>query len=151
MKDKNNVLTYNQWSGTDYLNNTTEFIRSSGNVLIELSNEWSVNGENSLKITKLLTSSYWIQARYYSTIINEELTGKLTIKTKQSNVRIYLVEILNSSFINSNSVTIPNNTVAPVEILLNSGENNTAFALHVEILGDINNTCFIDNLELFVG
>ena len=49
MKDTNNIIDYNCWSGTDYNNNTTQF-SFSGTTGIS-SKEWSYTGENSLKVS----------------------------------------------------------------------------------------------------
>lgn len=49
MKDTNNKLGYNTWSGTDYTNNTDNIY--AGNCNMNSSNEYSIIGESSLKIT----------------------------------------------------------------------------------------------------
>ena len=47
MKDTNNLLDYNIWSGTDYNNDITGFNKTPTS-----SNEYSSIGENSLKLTR---------------------------------------------------------------------------------------------------
>ena len=47
MKDTNNLLDYNIWSGTDYSNDITGFSKTPIS-----SNEYSSIGENSLKLTR---------------------------------------------------------------------------------------------------
>lgn len=49
MKDTTNLLDYNVWAGTDYLNNTKGFNKNTMNK-IEVSNTFSSIGENSLKV-----------------------------------------------------------------------------------------------------
>ena len=49
MKDTTNLLGYNVWAGTDYLNNTSGFNKNTMNK-IEVSNTFSSIGENSLKV-----------------------------------------------------------------------------------------------------
>ena len=49
MKDTTNLLDYNVWAGTDYLNNTSGFNKNTMNK-IEVSNTFSSIGENSLKV-----------------------------------------------------------------------------------------------------
>ena len=50
IKDKNNLLTFNQWSGGQYNNNTTDFIVKMGGTL-SVSTEYSTIGETSIKST----------------------------------------------------------------------------------------------------
>lgn len=49
VKDKDNLLDSNIWSGTDYLKNTNGFLHHP-DITIESSTEWSNNGERSLKV-----------------------------------------------------------------------------------------------------
>lgn len=52
MKDKNNLAPINVWSGGDYLNTREGYIRAGNNILT-VSNEYSINGETSIKSTRI--------------------------------------------------------------------------------------------------
>ena len=150
MKDTLNLLTHNQWSGTEYLSDITGFaVYNSSNVLRETSNIWSENGENSLKITKLKENSFWVRAYSQNEIHCKTITGEVTIRTTNSSVKVYLLEIQNGITIQGSTVTVPANTVANINLSLFSGDANTSVAIHVGIVGDVGDICYIDNLQLF--
>lgn len=150
MKDTNNLLTDNQWSGTDYLGNNTGFVGyNTANTLREPTNEWSSLGENSLRITRLTNSSYWVRVYYSNSIKSKIVTAKATIKTTNSNVKAYLFEIDGSATVQTIEVTIPAGTVFNVNLSLTSGNNNTRFALHTSTLGPIGDVYYIDNISIF--
>lgn len=50
MKDTNNLLTYNVWSGTEYANNIDGFVNTD--LKIKGTNQFSSIGESSLQIIK---------------------------------------------------------------------------------------------------
>ena len=153
MKDTNNLLTYNQWSGTDYLENNTGFaVYNSNDVSRSSSNNWSSNGEHSLKVNKLSDSNFWVRAYYQDSILSKTITGKLTIKTNNSRVKVYLIELNGSTSVQTTSITVPANTVSSVNLSLTSGDTNTRFALHTVSLDDVeDHIYYIDNLQLYAS
>lgn len=52
MKDTNNIAPINVWSGGDYLNTREGYLRGENNILT-VSNEYSINGEASIKSTRI--------------------------------------------------------------------------------------------------
>lgn len=54
MKDTNNILTFNQWSGSDYNNDLTDIYRTSTDHKISCTKEYSNLGEQSFKIISLI-------------------------------------------------------------------------------------------------
>ena len=56
MKDTNNILSHNLWSGSDYENKTNEIIPNG--VTITPSKEFSSIGESSFKIIRTGTNNY---------------------------------------------------------------------------------------------
>ena len=149
MKDTNNLLTDNQWSGTDYLENNTGFTGyNSTNTLREPVNEWSSIGEKSLRITRLTSSSHWVRAYYPNSIISKTVTGKLTIKTTNSSVTVSLLELNGGTALQTATVIVPANTVFNVNLSLTSGTSNTRFALQTVSNGDVGDVYYIDDLSI---
>lgn len=72
MKDTNNKLDYNLWSGGEYSNNITGLNRNNDSLII-VSNDYSMIGESSLRIQR--TSNTQPNTAYF-TITN---TGSSTI------------------------------------------------------------------------
>lgn len=56
MKDNNNLLSYNIWSGSEYYRNTSEIIPNG--LTITPSSEFATIGENSFKIIRTGTNYY---------------------------------------------------------------------------------------------
>lgn len=79
VKDKNNLVSHNVWSGTDYKKNTEDL--SPSNVQISSTTEWGINGERSIKSEGQVERYSQVLLHYSSTSINtnETVTGKLTI------------------------------------------------------------------------
>ena len=50
VKDKTNLISHNNWSGTDYLQNIS-IISKGGAITVESSTDYSVNGDRSYKLT----------------------------------------------------------------------------------------------------
>ena len=77
MKDNNNLLSFNVWSGGDYKQSTDGFI--SSNCKLTTSNKFSINGENSLKITTQIRDD-WPLAD--TNRIYDKLSGNITAELK---------------------------------------------------------------------
>lgn len=149
MKDTNNLLTDNQWSGSDYLENNTGFTGyNSTNTLRESVNEWSSIGENSLRITRLTSSSHWVRVYYSNSIKSKIVTGKATIKTTDSSVTVSLLELNGGTTVQTATVVVPAGTVFNVNLSLTSGDANTRFALHTVSGGNIGDVYYIDDLSI---
>lgn len=56
VKDKNNLLTYNQWSATEYLHNFTGFAQTSTSTS---SSDYSIIGNNSIHLTHE-NNQWWV-------------------------------------------------------------------------------------------
>lgn len=113
VKDKNNLVDYNVWSGTDYLKNITGFTKSPTS-----STDWSSNGERSLKLTRtsdnyndyttesyfnLPAGNYLFECKLYSPNAN----GRLTLFLGSENVSI---DFYKSSNVQNISFTIDNDS-----------------------------------------
>lgn len=146
MKDNDNVLNYNIWSAGEYENNPEIFY---GNPIISriCTNEWSIIGEQGIKLTKKNSSESYVRIYHNQSFINKTVTASATIKTYNSAAYLYLFEANSSGFIQSRSVFVPANSVSKVNVSLVSGSNNTRFGVQfniVEDTGSIN----IDNIKL---
>ena len=102
MKDTNNKLGYNTWSGTDYTNNTNNFY--AGNCNINPSNEYSIIGESSLKITTNNSASWGFVDLQRLTGISGSCTATLDVYAPKGGI---LIQIYASG--SRSSVTVPQN------------------------------------------
>ena len=79
MKDNNNKLGYNCWSGTDYTNDTTGISSGSGCIL-QSSNYLSTCGEKSLKAIRINNSGFYVDTeRLTSLNDNQNVTIQFDI------------------------------------------------------------------------
>lgn len=138
MKDINNKVDYNVWSGTEYLKNTNSFLNYN-NSIIYSTNEWSEIGESSLKIIRTDTSK---MTSAITRILN--LTGTNTINTS---LRIYSennpaqIALYDGDIYTS--VIIPKST----EKFISLSKTITSDHINLQIgLYDIKDYCFIDNI-----
>lgn len=139
IKDKSNILTYNQWSATEYNNNFNNFAQL--NTVTSTHDHTSI-GETSIKLTK--TDNYWwfdLMLLSIETNINYTLT-----------IDIYLE---NGSFVMRQNDT--GNTIREI-YYNNQGQGTISLSIYYETLTDPRirfliyneNTTnvFIDNLRL---
>ena len=102
MKDTNNKLGYNAWSGTEYNNNTDNIY--AGNCNMNSSNEYSVIGESSLKITTNNSASWGFVDLQRLTGISGSCTATLDVYAPKGNI---LIQIYAGGA--RSSVTVPKN------------------------------------------
>ena len=143
MKDKNNLTTYNVWSGTDYLKNTQNF--SNGNGLkISSSNSFSSNGENSLKIIRDADSGFYLDMPSLSGV-EGTLTFKCYIYSPESDITITFRtnngEVSRTVFPSSNIFE---------EIILSCIIPDDYTYIFVRLLPRSKSISFIDNVKLII-
>ena len=88
MKDNNNKLDYNQWSAGEYLNSNQGVISGSGQNNIT-TKEFSVIGENSLKIIRTSNASNWTDCRVTSNL--NQYNVSCNLYSPESNGALYAV------------------------------------------------------------
>ena len=71
IKDKNNLVPYDTWSGGEY-SNTHDVVISNGT--LEISVEWSINGDKSFKIIKNSDNAGFFRASNYIEYTTENTT-----------------------------------------------------------------------------
>ena len=142
VKDKNNLLTFNQWTCTDYLKNTEGFSNSPA-CGIESSTEYAVNGERSLKITKLDDRNSYTRITYNKPLIEKTITFSGTINTK-GNMNITIFEMYNNVDINVSRINIPSGVTQEFAVSLTTSAQNDYFIFQALITDDT----YWDNLQL---
>lgn len=88
VKDTNNKLDYNQWSAGEYLNSNQGVISGSGQNNIT-TKEFSVIGENSLRIIRTGNSSIWTDVRINNNL--NQYTVSCKLYSPESNGALYAV------------------------------------------------------------
>lgn len=143
MKDTNNLVDYNCWSGTDYTNNTTQF-SFLGTTGIS-SNEWSYTGENSLKVsTTQASQAFDIQHRVVG------LGGTVTISFAMYNPEIQVRAAIRTNTEALTSVSIPaSSEVKRVTVSANVVESYDWVTLRCFL--DQVGSCFIDDITFNVS
>lgn len=146
VKDKDNLLTHNQWSCTDYLKNTTGFTHSPY-CTIESSTEYSVNGERSLKVNKTEDGNAYARIELNDSFLEKIINITGNVKTISGQVYFQLLEI-NGGIINTSQISIPGGSDDEFSLTLQTGTENTQIILQI-IYFDYNGI-FLDNLKLTV-
>lgn len=80
IKDKNNLMKFNVWSGTDYKKTTEGFLSGKGQ-FIESSTEWSFIGDRSLKITRVGDRFRWTDIPIKNIFREKFIRASVTIKS----------------------------------------------------------------------
>ena len=110
MKDTNNKLDYNVWSTGEYNNNTNGFNKNN-NSIIQLSNQYSIIGENSIKLIRT-SDGYPNTANIQLTGLSSKIRLSLDILSKNNNCE---VDLYGDSVLSS--VTVPQSIVSQKIIL----------------------------------
>ena len=88
MKDNNNKLDFNQWSAGEYLNSNQGVISGSGQNY-RTTKEFSVIGENSLRIIRTGNSVIWTDVRVNDNL--NQYTVSCKLYSPESNGALYAV------------------------------------------------------------
>ena len=110
VKDNNNKLDFNQWSTGEYNNNTNGFNKNN-NSIIQLSNQYSIIGENSIKLIRT-SDEYPNTANIELTGLSSKIQLSLDILSKNNNCE---VDLYGDSVLSS--VTVPQSIVSQKIIL----------------------------------
>lgn len=146
MKDNNNLLDYNTWSAGEY-ENTPEIFYAAPLMSRICSNEWSIIGEQGIKLTKEGPSGAYGRIFYNQSFNNKTITASATIRTYDSAAYLYVLESNGPTIVQTRNVFVPANSVSDVSVSLVSGSENTRFGVQFNIdeeVGFIN----IDNIRL---
>lgn len=149
MKDTSNLLDYNQWSAGEYENNTNPFITNTS--IIQSSNQYSVIGEQSLKILKKSTTG-----NHVYTILNYAEHGKvvtLSVMVRSGNeyVNLQFIEQEGNTNIKTSSVKIPANTVSKASTSLTTSNSNTRLRIQFSSADEVDSCIYIDDINLTVS
>lgn len=110
MKDNNNKLDFNQWSTGEYNNNINGFNRNN-NSIIQLSNQYSIIGENSIKLIRT-SDEYPNTANIQLIGLSSKIQLSLDILSKNNKCE---VDLYGDSVLSS--VTVPQSIVSQKIIL----------------------------------
>ena len=151
VKDKNNIFTHNVWSGGDYLNSVQGFVPSYSEC-ISVSNEWCVNGNQSIKLNNTKTRD--ITCRIYN------------IPASMGDTVSFNIHILNRNDHNITAQVIQNNSgggQSQAAVQVPSSENEQSITVTKNIDQDITDVMvqisgitpddivFIDDLSFIIS
>lgn len=147
MKDNNNLIPHNIWSGGEYNKNTSGLIIAPG-LKITLTNEYSSIGEQSFKATTIDDQYMWVQYLLYGEY--NDLQGKSTIYTPTSEIILGIVFFYSDDSQHMDYISIPSSD-KPQLITLNAKSHQdkevTSVALRITIKS-LNKSSYFDNLSL---
>lgn len=149
VKDKDNSLSYNIWSGTDYLHNVNGFVKGAG-ISYESSNEWCVNGNYSLKATNSSEGSAWWGILYTAPLYGKSLQISGVIKTsinRETNIRVNERDSNNSN-IQTVSLNIPKNSMQKFNISLNTGNACENILIQLISYDAVGTSIYLDAISL---
>lgn len=152
MKDNNNLLGYNVWSAGDYDNSLTNIQCNQDNQKIIISNDWSVNGENSFKITRGGGTSYnWCRLRYPDNTPGRTLTCTFKVYAPSATADIWLCDMSNGSTEGSHtSVRIsPSSEIQEISLTYTGTLSSVQYyALRINLINDWE-LLYIDDIVMF--
>ncbi|WP_296862194.1 hypothetical protein [uncultured Methanobrevibacter sp.] len=143
MKDSNNLVGYNSWSGTDYAENTSE-IYVAGNTNIISSNEYSNMGESSLKIIANDISNWPCVDLFIITNPGKSVVGTFHIYNPNCDVFADL-RVAQTVIV---SISIPRSSF-PKEVSLNGDVSSSTGTISIRLYPrNINSPIYIDDVNL---
>ena len=147
VKDKNNLVSYNVWSCTDYDGSTNEFTPKN-TITATSTTEWSINGTHSLKTTTV-NDVVWNAIRIYLYDIhkNDEVTCNCTILNPDCEyLNFALIENVSGTYTNFIQVSIPPSNT-PQNITLTGTVSQDISSLIITY-SQSKGTVYIDNIQL---
>ena len=145
VKDKENILDYNQWSCGEYLNNLTGISKNNNDVIIT-SDDCSI-GSKCLKLTPVSTHNHamGVQLYFKEDDVGKSIIASADIKNSASNCRF---QLRNGSDTNSVLINLPNSDWANYTV--SSQITETIMIVYVFARSDIGEI-FLDNLKVTIS
>lgn len=143
IKDKDNFLTHNQWTCTDYLKNTNGFTNSIYCSIVSTIDYYS-NGERSLKIIKTGDGGAYARINFTGDILEKTITLIGIIKNNSLTSSISLFEMYDNGIINQVTVGVPANILQEVSLSLTTTNQNDYLIIQFLVYDE----AFIDDLQL---
>lgn len=138
MKDNNNLLNYNQWSTGEYQDNTEGYLT---NAIIQTSKEYSMIGENSLKVINNTSSTKTTYTSPINVASNKTYTLSCILFNPKSQVNV----VLESNKSTYSVVSVPPSDKPQRIIVSYSTTDDSSLNCRWNIFSDY---CFIDDVSL---
>ena len=148
MKDNNNKLDINLWSGGEYDNSLTNVWCNQDNQKCIISDEWSYIGESSFKITRGGgIRGNWMKFMYRTATAKQTLTCTCKIYSPSAEALIWLCDDNQGNEGSHTSVRIyPSNNVQTITLTYTGTLTTiTSYCLRVNMEYD-NTVLFIDDI-----
>lgn len=146
MKDTNNLIDYNNWSGTDYTQDITG-IYINGDATAASTTNYSTTGESSLRI-KNPDVSRWHSVDLFKIASPQRLvTGTLEIYNKGCSVHVHLFHTTAGEMITS--IVVPPNS-SFTKLTISGDTSNITGNISIRVFPrDVNNSpVYVDNVSL---
>lgn len=146
VKDKENLLPFNVWSGGEYNNDLTGI--TLNNMIGTVTKEWHINGESSFKfISNDNVSNFRIDLIYTS--VGNTLILSIDCLNTQYTMVLKFYQLRGSAVLNQKSLSIPtSNNSQNISLSTTTLENITSIRVLVESTNHIGQTILVDNIQL---
>lgn len=142
VKDKENLLPYNVWSGSDYTNNIEGFYAPVH--IISSSDEWSNQGNKSLKIiSETLDYSY---TRFYFITATEGDKFNVTLKALNNSGNTLVLRVIETTNSHFQDVEIPSSS--ETQLINTNFTSTTDGVINFLIITRTNIISYIDCLSV---
>ncbi len=149
VKNNENVLDYNVWSGCEYEGDTSNILSGKGQK-IEINNEWSFFGDKSLKITKVDENFVWTDIPTNKIFEGDHIKAEATVKSDTDASMFFVFTDFDGNQTFSNSAAIHySDKSQSVSLESNVKENIKLVSLRFWIKGDIGSTIFVDDIAIY--
>lgn len=147
MKDTNNLIPYNTWSGGEYNKSITELVRTNGQK-VSITDTYSSMGEYSFKVERISNEYVWTEYRAIGN--HTKVQGKSTIYTPISNSSLIIIFYYTDNSHSAISCDIPaSNKSKIVTLTAESNPDKTVDHISLRIsVGTLNHYCYWDDLSL---
>lgn len=147
MKDKTNLLSFNVWSGTEYSNNNSNLTFDGTKFNLKTSNDFSSNGECSLKIISTQDPTYnYIRLYTGSTVTGETYNGSIHILNKTI-PKLTLRIIENNTNLMTDVIIVKSDNIQEINVSRLVNDSNISFSL-IYGANIPSGVVYIDNIRL---
>ena len=142
MKDTNNILDYNIWSAGEYQDNTQGY---NTNCIVQTSKEYSLIGENSLKVINDTSSTKTVYTSSIDVTSNKTYTLSCVLYNPEAQVNV----VLQSDKGTFSVVIVPPADVPQrISVSYTTASDDSSLVCRWNLFS---NYCFIDDVSLTVS
>lgn len=149
IKNHNNLIDFNIWSGTELDDNINGFITGGGQ-LIKSSDDWAFFGNKSFKILKVNDEGLWTDLLLSDLNCGDTVHASFSVFNPNCKVNMFFVftDNQNNQRFSNSLLNLKSDNAKTISMDCSIDDDIIAVSLRFCILGDVGSTCYIDNINI---